>query len=64
MNKLSAIQATGKVVKEAVPRHFELMEYIGTDEIGEAVRFYVYRIEKIVEIKNNSIEPNVKHKIP
>lgn len=51
MKELLNIKATGRVVKEAVPRHFELMEYLGTDEAGEAIRVYVYRIEKISKKK-------------
>lgn len=51
MKELVNIKATGRVVKEAVPRHFELMEYLGTDEAGEAIRVYVYRIEKISKKK-------------
>lgn len=40
---------TGRVVKESIPRHFELFEYTGTNEQGELIKVYVYRIEKVDE---------------
>lgn len=40
---------TGRVVKEPILRHFELLEYLGTNENGEAIKVYVYRIEKVDE---------------
>ncbi len=42
---------TGRVVRERVPRHFELLEYVGTDENGEPIKVYVYRVEKIEKEK-------------
>jgi len=37
---------TGRIVKEPIPRHFELFEYIGTNEHGEPIKVYVYRVVK------------------
>ncbi|AZB25169.1 hypothetical protein BAZ12_08870 [Elizabethkingia miricola] len=47
MKDQCTITWTGRVVKEPIPRHFELFEYIGTDENGEPIKVYVYRVEKI-----------------
>ncbi|MDQ1805021.1 hypothetical protein RAH57_13560 [Chryseobacterium sp. CKR4-1] len=46
MKDQCTITWTGRVVKEPMPRHFELFEYVGTDEKGEPIKVYVYRIEK------------------
>ncbi|EFK36066.1 Uncharacterised protein [Chryseobacterium gleum] len=51
MKDQCTITWTGRVVKEPIPRHFELFEYVGTDELGQPIKVYVYRVEKIEKDK-------------
>ncbi|WP_312336261.1 hypothetical protein [Sphingobacterium sp.] len=42
---------TGRVVREPKPRFFDLLEYEGTDEEGQPIIVYFYRVEKIEKTK-------------
>jgi len=45
------IRWTNRIITEPAPDFLRLLEYIGTNEKGEAIKVFIHRIEKIKESK-------------
>ncbi len=45
------IKWTNRIITEPAPDFLRLLEYIGTNEKGEAIKVFIHRIEKIKESK-------------
>lgn len=45
------ITSTNRIVIEPVPDFLRLLECFGTNEKGEDIKVYIYRVEKISEDK-------------